>query len=103
MVHHCSLYKIIHSVRDTCGDIFRNWVLEERTECQIRLHYLSFLAAIGCTDLASHMPKGIALGINDTAIILAEERAEQLSRDPVLCDLAIITYVMPADNWHVLE
>lgn len=53
--------------------------------------------------LASHMPKGIALGINDTAIILAEERAEQLSRDPVLCDLAIITYVMPADNWHVLE
>lgn len=78
MVHHCSLYKIIHSVRDTCGDIFRNWVL------------------------ASHMPKGIALGINDTATILAEEGAEQLSRDPVLCDLAIITYVISAENWHVL-
>lgn len=78
-------------------------MLEERTKCQIRLHYLSFLAAIGCTDLISHMSKGIVLGINDTATILAEERAEQLSRDPVLCDLVIVTYVMPADNWHVLE
>ncbi len=43
------------------------------------------------------MPENIALGINDIATLLTEERAEQLSRDPVPCDLAIIRFMDELD------
>ena len=39
------------------------------------------------------MPKSVALCIDDIAAVLAEERAEQLGRDPVPCYLAVIGLV----------